>query len=179
MGLGQPFKEANWMLCFSLKMSFFAVLMLEARFFLQLSRLIQIIFAIEWQFYLQSQTILIQELLTVQGDYSSFPFPSKSPVYDPRFTCKEWVQVCEVRKAESIWQFPFGSYQWNRPQMRQGQGGSESVAKHTFQKTLLCFWLLMNLWNESLNSEFESLNKWHWSGLGELIYITFVSGEFC
>lgn len=77
------------MLCFSLKMSFFAVLMLEARFLSRLSQLIQIIFAVEWQFYLQSRTIVIKELLTVQGDYSSFPLHTKSSEYDPGFACKD------------------------------------------------------------------------------------------
>lgn len=77
------------MLCFSLKMSFFGVPMLEARFLSRLSQLIQIIFAVEWQFYLQSPTVVIKELLTVQGSYSGFPLRSKSPVYDPRFTYKE------------------------------------------------------------------------------------------
>lgn len=47
------------MLCFSLEMSFFAVL--EARLLLQLSQQIQIIFAVEWQFHLQSPTTLVED----------------------------------------------------------------------------------------------------------------------
>lgn len=49
-------RRANWMLCFSLEMSFFAVL--EARLLSQLSQQIQIIFAVEWQFHLHSPRVL-------------------------------------------------------------------------------------------------------------------------
>lgn len=79
---------ANCMLGFSPKMSFFAVLVQEARFLSQLNQLIQIIFAVEWQFSQQSPTIVIKELLTGHGSYF-FPLHSKSPLYDRRFTCKE------------------------------------------------------------------------------------------
>jgi len=45
------------MLCFLLKMSFFAVLMLELRFLSRLSQLTQIIFAVERQFYPQRERL--------------------------------------------------------------------------------------------------------------------------
>lgn len=64
------------MFCFSVKRPFSAVLMLNTRFFLWMRMLIQIVFDVEWQFSLQRNF-----------DYSSFPLCS--PVYDPRFTCKE------------------------------------------------------------------------------------------
>lgn len=64
------------MFCFSVKRPFSAVLMLNTRFFLWMRMLIQIVFDVEWQFSLQRNF-----------DYSSFPL--SSPVYDPRFTCKE------------------------------------------------------------------------------------------
>lgn len=62
-------------MCFSGKGPFSAVLMPNTGF-LWVRQLIQIVIDVEWQFTLQRNL-----------DYSSFPL--RSPMHDPRFTCKE------------------------------------------------------------------------------------------
>lgn len=164
MGLRKPFSGGNCMLGFSPKVPFFAVLVLEARFLSWLNQLIQIIFAVEWQFSPRSPTIVIRELLTGHGG-CFFRLHSKSPLYDWRFTCKEEYRDAReenLQASDSFLLILISGIDLSETSSRW----EWKCAKHKFSETLLCFWLLMNLWNGIWEFNKTALE---WSGGTNLI----------